>query len=165
MASVNKLILIGRLTRDPEVRSFPNGGKIVTFSFASNNRKKNSQTGEWEDEPMYIDCKVFNRGEYGKKADLAEQYLHKGDLTYLEGKLVLETWNDKNSGAKRSKHVFVVDDMQFLQPKRDGGGYTGQQGQEQDEERQSKRRGAKAPPPDDDETSTGGGNSGDDIPF
>src|SRR3954451_19645440 len=99
MANFNKVILIGRLTRDPETRAFSNGGKVAKFGFAVSNRKKNQQTGQWEDEPMFIDCEVFNRGDMGKKADLAEQYLRKGHLTYLEGHLVLQQWDDKTTGA------------------------------------------------------------------
>lgn len=124
MANVNKVILVGRLTRDPESRTFSNGGKVASFGFAVNNRKKNQQTGEWEDEPCFIDVKAYNRGEPGqpgrKMADLCEQYLHKGDLTYIEGHLVLEKWQDKNTNQERQKLVIVVDDMQFLQPKGDG---------------------------------------------
>jgi single-strand DNA-binding protein len=121
MANVNKVIFIGRLTREPECRTFANGGKMANFGFAVSNRRKNQQTGQWEDEPMFIDCKVFNRGDAGKKADLAEQYLHKGHQVYLEGKLHLEQWDDKTTGQKRSKHVLYVDDIQFLEPKQDGG--------------------------------------------
>jgi single-strand DNA-binding protein len=122
MANVNKVILIGRLTNEPESRTFSNGGKMANFRFAANNRRKNQQTGQWEDEPMFIDCKVFNRGEMGKKADLALQYLHKGHQTYLEGHLVFEQWDDKTTGQKRSKHVLYVDEFQFLEPRKDGGG-------------------------------------------
>jgi single-strand DNA-binding protein len=124
MANLNKILLIGRLTRDPETRTFPNGGKVASFGFAVNNRKKNQQTGEWEDEPCFVDVKAFNRGtpeQPGRKlADLCEQYLHKGDLTYLEGHLVLEKWQDKNTNENRQKLVIVLDDVQFLQPKGDG---------------------------------------------
>ena len=121
MANLNKVMLIGRLTRDPEVRMFSNGGKVAKFGFAVNNRRKNQQTGQWEDEPMFIDCKVFNRGEMGKKADVAEQYLHKGHQAFLEGRLDLEQWDDKTTGQKRSKHVLLVDNVQFLEPRTDGG--------------------------------------------
>jgi single-strand DNA-binding protein len=121
MANVNKVIFVGRLTREPECRTFANGGKVANFGFAVSNRRKNNQTGQWEDEPMFIDCKVFNRGDMGKKADLVEQYLHKGHQVYLEGKLHLEQWDDKTTGAKRSKHVLYVDDFQFLEPRKDGG--------------------------------------------
>src|ERR1700722_17490360 len=72
MANLNKVMLIGRLTRDPEVRAFSNGGKVAKFGFAVNNRKKDSQTGQWEDVPMFIDCEAYNRGEFGKQADLVE---------------------------------------------------------------------------------------------
>jgi len=161
MANVNKVMLLGRLTREPECRTFANGGKVATFGFAVNNRKKNQQTGQWEDEPMFIDCKVFNRGEMGKKADVAEQYLHKGHQAFLEGHLVLEQWDDKQTGQKRSKHVLYVDDFQFLEPKKDGGpgGDSGYQ-----------RRPAAAPPPtdpgyDDVPPPPPGKDPADDIPF
>jgi single-strand DNA-binding protein len=121
MANVNKVMLLGRLTREPEIRTFANGGKVANFGFATNNRRKNQQTGQWEDEPMFIDCKVFNRGEMGKKADLVQQYLHKGHQAFLEGHLVLEQWDDKQTGQKRSKHVLYVDEFQFLEPRQDGG--------------------------------------------
>jgi single-strand DNA-binding protein len=122
MANVNKVMLIGRLTRDPESRTFSNGGKVTKFGFAVSNRRKNQQTGQWEDYPMFIDCDVFNRGETGKKADLAAQSLRKGHQVYLEGHLILEQWDDKQTGQKRSKHSLVVDDFQFLEPRQDGGG-------------------------------------------
>src|SRR5262249_39409554 len=119
MANVNKVILIGRLTRDPEARVFQNGGKVVAFGFAVTNRNKNQQTGNWEDEPMVIDVKIFNRGENGRQADLAEGSLRKGHQVFLEGKLILEKWDDKQTGDKRSKHVLVVDNFQFLERRED----------------------------------------------
>jgi single-strand DNA-binding protein len=125
MANLNKIMLIGRLTRDPETRAFANGGKVATFGFAvTGQRKKNQQTGEWEEEPCFVDVKAFNRGDPGqpgrKLADLSEQYLHKGDLAYIEGHLVLEKWQDQNTKENRSKLVVHMDDVQFLQPKTDG---------------------------------------------
>ena len=78
MANLNKVILIGRLTRDPESRTFSTGGKVTKFGFAVTNRKKNTQTGQWEDEPMFIDCEAFNRGEFGKLADTIETVLQEG---------------------------------------------------------------------------------------
>jgi single-strand DNA-binding protein len=121
MANVNKVILVGRLTRDPETRTFANGGKVAAFGFAVTNRKKNQSTGQWEDDPMFIDCKVFNRGENGQQADRVQQTLHKGNQVFLEGHLVFEQWDDKQSGQKRSKHVLVVDNFQYLEPRQDGG--------------------------------------------
>ena len=73
MANLNKVMLIGRLTREPEARSFSNGGKVVKFGFAVNNRKKNMSTGQWEDEPVFVDCEAFNRGETGKKEDVVDE--------------------------------------------------------------------------------------------
>ena len=120
MANLNKVMLIGRLTRDPEVRTFPSGGKVASFGFAVNNRRKNQQTGQWEDEPVFLDCNAFNKGDYGKTADLVEQYLRKGYQAYIEGHLKLDQWNDKTTGDKRSKLKVVVDNVQFLEPRRDG---------------------------------------------
>ena len=102
MANLNKVILIGRLTRDPESRTFTNGGKVTKIGFAVTNRRKNGQTGQWEDEPMFIDCEVFNRGETGKLADLVADRCRKGSQIMIEGKLHLDQWDDKATGAKRS---------------------------------------------------------------
>src|SRR5947209_18139236 len=102
MANLNKVMLIGRLTRDPEVRTFSNGGKVAKFGFAVNNRRKNPSTGEMEDEPVFIDVDAFNRGDYGKLADLVEQYLKKGRQGVIEGHLKLDQWTSQD-GQKRSK--------------------------------------------------------------
>ena len=122
MANLIEVMLIGRLTRDPEFRAFANGGRVAAFGFAVTNRKKNAQTGEWEDDPMFIDCDVFNRGENGKQADLIERFgLRKGSQIFIEGRLILDRWSDKTSGEKRSKHKLVVDNFQLLDPRQDGG--------------------------------------------
>jgi single-strand DNA-binding protein len=119
MANLNKVMLIGRLTRDPEVRTFSNGGKVAKIGFAVNNRKKNQQTGQWEDDPVFIDIDAFNRETGRKLADLVEQYLRKGHQAYIEGNLVLDQWTDKD-GQKRSKLKIVLQDVQFLEPRSDG---------------------------------------------
>jgi single-strand DNA-binding protein len=119
MANLNKVMLIGRLTRDPEVRTFSNGGKVAKFGFAVNNRKKNQQTGQWEDDPVFLDVEAFNRGESGKQADLVEQYLVKGRQVFIEGHLKLDQW--EKDGQKRSRLLVVLDNMQFLEPRQDGG--------------------------------------------
>jgi single-strand DNA-binding protein len=124
VANLNKVMLIGRLTRDPEVRTFPNGGKVAALGFAVNNRRKNNQSGQWEDEPVFLDMEVFNRGENGKQADLVEQSLRKGNQVFIEGHLKLDQWTDKE-GQKRSKLKIVVDNFQFLEPRQDGGGGDG----------------------------------------
>src|SRR5687767_866254 len=95
MANLNKVMLIGRLTRDPEVRMFSNGGKVAKFGFAVNNRRKNQQSGQWEDEPVFLDVEAFNRGEFGKQADLVEQYLRKGSQVFIEGHLKFEQWTSQ----------------------------------------------------------------------
>ena len=120
MANLNKVMLIGRLTRDPEIKTFSNGGKVAKIGFAVNNRKKNMQSGQWEDVPVWIDLKVFNRETGAKKADLAESSLKKGHQIFVEGHLVLEEWTGKEDGKKASKMVVYVDDFQFLE-KREGG--------------------------------------------
>ena len=120
MANLNKVMLIGRLTRDPEIKTFGNGGKVANMGFAVNNRKKNKESGEWEDVPVWIDLKVFNRDTGRKMADLVESSLKKGQQIYVEGHLVLEEWTGKEDGKKASKMVVYVDDFQFLE-KREGG--------------------------------------------
>jgi single-strand DNA-binding protein len=162
MANLNKVILIGRLTRDPESRTFTNGGKVTKIGFAVTNRRKNGQTGQWEDEPMFIDCEVFNRGETGKLADLVADRCRKGSQIMIEGKLHLDQWDDKATGAKRSKHKIVIDNVQLLDARQqagdgEGGGYTPSRGPARSD------GGASSPPPDED---TGGGEpSGGEVPF
>ena len=117
MANFNKVVLIGRLTRDPETRAFPSGGMVAKFGFAVTNRRKNGQTGQWEDEPMFIDCEAFNRGEIGKLADIVRDRCRKGSQVMLEGRLHLDQWDDKTTGQKRSKHKIVVETLQLLDPR------------------------------------------------
>ncbi|HEV3203914.1 MAG TPA: single-stranded DNA-binding protein [Gemmataceae bacterium] len=121
MANLNKVMLIGRLTRDPEIRTFGNGGKVANFGFAVNNRRKNTSTGQWEDDPVFIDMAVFNRGETGRQADLAEQSLRKGHQVFIDGHLKLDQWTSQD-GQKRSKLSVVVDNFQFLEPRSEGSG-------------------------------------------
>ena len=120
MANLNKVMLIGRLTRDPEIKIFGNGGKVANIGFAVNNRRKNKQTDQWEDAPVWVDLKVFNRETGRKMADLVESSLKKGQQIYVECRLVLEEWAGKEDGKKQSKMVVYVDDFQFLE-KREGG--------------------------------------------
>ena len=127
MANLNKVMLIGRLTRDPEMRTFSNGGKVAKFGFAVNNRKKNQQTGQWEDEPVFLDVEAFNRGESGRQADLVEQYLAKGRQVFIEGHLRLDSWTAQD-GQKRNRLVVVVDNLQFLDSRQEGEGNGGGNG-------------------------------------
>jgi len=122
MANLNKVMLIGRLGKKPELVAFANGGRVAKMRMAVNNRVKNQQTGQWEDQPVWLDVKAFNRETGRKLADLCEQYLDKGHQLYVEGHLVQEEWTDKESGQQRSKLVVIMEDLQFLEPKADGAG-------------------------------------------
>src|SRR5579871_2335655 len=124
MANLNKVMLIGRLTRDPEIKTFNNGGKVAKFGFAVNNRKKNQQTGDWEDDPVFLDVEAFNRGEMGKQADLVERSLTRGKQIFIEGHLRLDSWTAQD-GQKRNRLVVVVDNFQFLDSRQDGEGANG----------------------------------------
>jgi single-strand DNA-binding protein len=168
MANLNKVMLIGRLTRDPEVRTFANGGKVANFGFAINNRKKNQQTGQWEEVPVFLDVEAFNRGEFGRTADLCEQYLKKGHQAYIEGHLRMDEWTGQD-GQKRSKIKVVVDNVQFLERRPEGApGGGGEYRRQSSSPAPSGRKPAADPgddmPPDDagpPPTSSGG----EDIPF
>jgi single-strand DNA-binding protein len=124
MANLNKVMLIGRLTRDPETRSFATGGKVANFGFAVNNRRKNASTGDWEDEPVFLDIEVFNRGDTNKLADRVEQTLRKGQQIFIEGHLRFDQWTGQD-GQKRSKIKVRMDNFQYLDPRADGGGGEG----------------------------------------
>jgi len=124
MANLNKVMLIGRLTRDPEaiqVRGAQSGAK---FGFAVNNRKLNPDTQQWEEVPVFIDMEIWNRGE-SKQADRVLQTLRKGQQVFIEGHLKMDQWEDKNGGGKRSALRIVVESFQYLEPRADGGGMGG----------------------------------------
>ena len=113
MSNLNKVMLIGRLTRDPEVHEFPDGGKVAHAGFAVNNRRKDPASGEWRDVPVWLDLKLFNR-EHGRRlADLAAK-LRKGRLLYVEGHLALEEWTGKDDGKARRKTLVYVDALEFI---------------------------------------------------
>lgn len=118
MANLNRVILICRLTRDPEARSFANG-KVVNFGVAVNNSHKDKKTGEWLNDPCFLDVEAWNRGDFNKLADRAED-LQKGKQILLEGHLKQDNWEDKTTGQKRSKIKVVMDNFQYLDPKGEG---------------------------------------------
>ncbi|GAB6044411.1 hypothetical protein JCM11957_00090 [Caminibacter profundus] len=107
----NKVILIGNLTRDVELRYTPNGTAIAKFGLATNRTYKDTMTGENKQEVMFIDITVF-----GRSAEIANQYLSKGRRVLIEGRLVLDQWVDQ-SGQKRSKHSIVAERVQFMDSK------------------------------------------------
>jgi single-strand DNA-binding protein len=173
MATLNKVMLMGRLTDNPTDGALPNGTRVVKFRFAVGRSKKNPATGQWENDPnpLYIDCEAFARQD--TKRDLVSlimNYTKKGDSLYIEGRLQLDQWEDKNGGGKRSKHKIIVDGVEFIGSKNDGGeggGGGGGGGRSYGGGRPAAGGGRpSAPPPsDDDDYGGGSGGSDDPIPF
>lgn len=108
----NKLIMVGHLTRDIELRYGQNGSAVAKSGIAST--RKYTLNGEKKEETCFIDIVFF-----GRDAEVANQYLRKGSKTLLEGRLQFDQWVDQQSGLKRSKHVFVVEKMQMMDSKDD----------------------------------------------
>lgn len=105
--SINRVIISGNLTRDPELRSTAGGMSILGFGVAVNDRRRNAQTGEWEDYPNYIDCTMF-----GARAESLSRILTKGMKVSIEGKLRWSQW--ERDGQKRSKIEVIVDELEFM---------------------------------------------------
>ena len=108
MANYNKVILAGNLTRDPELRYTPKGTAIARIGLAIN-RKWNSETGVLKEDVTFVDVDAF-----GKTAETIGQYLKKGRPILIEGRLRYETWEDKQSGQKKSKLGVVLESFQFM---------------------------------------------------
>jgi single-strand DNA-binding protein len=115
MASFNKVILIGNLTREPELKFLPKGTAICNISMAVNRRWKN-EVGEEKEDVYFADCKSF-----GKQAEVLAQYVKKGHPLMIEGRLSREEWEDKQTGAKRNATRIIIEQFQFLRGKDDGG--------------------------------------------
>ena len=145
MASFNKVILAGNLTRDPELRYTPKGTAVARLGIACN-RKWKSETGEMKEEVTFVDVDAF-----GKTAETIGQYLKKGRPILIEGRLRYDTWEDKQSGQKKSKLGVVLENFQFL----DSGGGRGEGSAEA-----PRPRPAPAEPADGDAPP-----EGDDVPF
>ncbi|HJA29461.1 MAG TPA: single-stranded DNA-binding protein [Candidatus Olsenella pullicola] len=110
--SINRVNISGNLTRDTELRTTNGGTAILSFGVAVNDRRKNPQTGEWEDYPNFIDCIMF-----GTRAESVSRFLHKGVKIAAEGKLRYSSW--ERDGQRRSKLEVVVEDIEFMSA-RDG---------------------------------------------
>lgn len=110
MSSLNKVMLIGRLTRDPELRHTPKGTSLAEFGLAVN-RSFTTESGEKREDTTFVDVSVW-----GKTAETIGKYLHKGNLAYVEGRLRMETWTDKSTGQNRTKLTIVGESIQFLEP-------------------------------------------------
>ena len=105
--SINRVNISGNLTRDPEMRVTAGGTQVMSFGVAVNDRRRNQQTGEWEDYPNFVDCVMF-----GTRAEALSRYLSKGAKVALEGKLRYSSW--ERDGQRRSKLEVVVDDIEFM---------------------------------------------------
>lgn len=115
--SINRVCISGNLTRDPELRSTGSGMAILQLGMAVNDRRKNPQSGEWEDAPNYVDVVVF-----GQRAESLSRFLSKGSKIIVDGKLRWSQWEDKETGKKRSKIEVVADDIDFASGRGEGGG-------------------------------------------
>lgn len=111
MATLNKVFLIGNVTRDTELRVTPKGTAICQFGLAIN-RKYKDEAGDKKDDTTFVDIEAW-----GKTAELCSKYLTKGDPCFIEGRLRLDQWEDKQSGQKRSRLKVVADNIQFLGPR------------------------------------------------
>ena len=116
MPNYNKVILMGNLTRDPEVRYTSGGTAIAKLGLAVNRRWKNKE-GQMQEETTFVDVDAF-----GKQAETIGQYLKKGRPVMVEGRLKLDQWDDKQTGQKRSKLGVVLENFQFLDSRGEGGG-------------------------------------------
>jgi single-strand DNA-binding protein len=136
MASFNKVILLGNLTRDPEVRYTPKGTAVTDLGLAVN-RTYTADNGEKREEVTFVDVTFW-----GRTAEVAGEYLKKGRPVFVEGRLQLDSWDDKQSGQKRTKLKVIGENMQMLGAPRGGGSGGG------DEESSGASRSSKpAPPP------------------
>jgi len=118
MAGFNRVLLLGNLTRDPEMRYLPSQSAVTNFGIACS-RKFKTATGEQREEVTFVDCAAF-----GRQAEVINQYCTKGKQLFVEGRLKYETWEDKNGGGKRHKLSVVVENFQLL-GSRDGGAPAG----------------------------------------
>ena len=117
MASFNKVILVGNLTRDPQLKYLPSQLAVAEFGLAVNHKFR-TKTGEEREEVLFIDCSCF-----GKGGEIINQYCQKGKQILVEGRLRLDQWDDKQTGQKKSKLGVVAETVQFLgSPAGEGGG-------------------------------------------
>ena len=143
MASFNRVLLMGNLTRDVQTKTIGGGTTVAEFGLACN-RKFKTGDGEQKEEVLFVDCTAF-----GKPAEIIEKYCSKGKQLFVEGRLKLDQWEDKQSGQKRSKISVVVENFQLL------GGPEGGKSDGGDEGRTASRPAGKSAPKKND----------DDIPF
>lgn len=124
MASYNKVILMGNITRDIELRTLPSQNSVATIGLAVN-RKWRDQAGEMKEEVTFVDCDAF-----GKTAEAMAKFLSKGKPVFIEGRLKLDQWKDKTDGSNRSKLKIVIESFEFIDSKAGSGGGGGGGGYE-----------------------------------
>ena len=105
--SINRVSITGNLTRDPELRATAGGTQVLSFGVAVNDRRRNPQTGEWEDCPNFVDCTMF-----GTRAEAVSRFLAKGNKVAIEGELRYSSW--EKDGQRRSKLEVIVDEIEFM---------------------------------------------------
>ena len=151
-ASYNRVVLVGNLTRDPELRYTPGGTAVTDLGLAINDRRKNS-SGEWIEDTVFVDVTLWAR-----QAEVATEYLNKGSSVLIEGRLKLDSW-ENNEGQKRTKLKVVGERMQMLSGRGEGGGGRGSGG--------PKSQYSEAAPPQEQQSSVPASypESNDDIPF
>lgn len=111
--SINCVSITGNLTRDPELRVTAGGTQVLSFGVAVNDRRRNPQTGEWEDYPNFVDCTMF-----GTRAEAVSRFLAKGNKVAIEGKLRYSSW--EKDGQRRSKLEVIVDEIEFMSQRQGG---------------------------------------------
>jgi len=170
MASFNKVILVGNLTRDPEVKYTTGGTAVADIGLAVNRTWFDQKSNERREDVAFIDVTLF-----GRQAEVAGEYLAKGRPVLIEGRLQMDSWDDKETGKKRSKLKVVGEQMTMLGSRGDGGGSSGGEGGYQQRGAGRQSAGRSSPPASqsssdsyyDSEPSTGGssGISDEDVPF
>lgn len=161
MASFNRVILVGNLTRDPELRYIPSGTAVTEIGLAVNDRRKNA-TGEWVEETTFVDVTLWSR-----TAEIASEFLTKGSQVLIEGRLKLDTWEGKD-GQKQSKLRVVGMNMTMLGSRGGGQGGGGQAGggpRAATPQRERRAPQQEAPPAEDYDTPPPSSGPGEDIPF
>ena len=154
MANVNKVILIGNVTRDPEVKFTPKGSAVADVGLAIN-RNYTLDNGEKREETTFVDVELW-----GRLAEIAGEYAKKGRPIYIEGRLRMDTWEDKTSGQKRSRMKVVGENLQLLGGRPPGAGSGG--GEEEGHHEARPQRTSRPAPPEQPPKSS---EPDDDIPF
>ena len=117
MANINRVVLVGNLTKDPELRHTPNGTAVCKLRIAVNTRQKDASTGEWGDKPNYFDVTVW-----GNQAESCSQYLSKGRPVGIDGRLDWREWEATDGSGKRQAVEIIAESVQFLGSRGDEGG-------------------------------------------